>query len=370
MAGPKRQIKEQAKASKKINSEGKANVGVVALPASAAISSALEGLGLNGLAKLALGRTSIWTLPFMLEGDTGHAPYTSESEDYVNPLSAGAEAGALISDVLTGSRGSAPDATMIRRPMAISRNAALPLEVEDTDEAASYVKLATKSGNGKKPRAKKKAATTTTTATVTVIPPTLPDNQPTDNQDNQRTGTQPTGTQPQNQGTGNQPQNQGTGNQGTGTGNQPTGNQPQNQGNGHMREIKESAKKTLRGIQKGYTKLGKAAVNSAIIAIGASPVVGGLIGGGYGLYKLFSDSGNSAMDDALKKEESKYEELLKAKEVAKMRARNDSLTNAINNPTENNSTSRDTSTISSNQQTTQEPIGDYVFTPELSTKKK
>ena len=97
-------------------------------------------------------------------------------------------------------------------------------------------------------------------------------------------------------------------------------------------EIKESAKRNLDRIKRGYTKMGKGLVNTTLYTLGASP----LIATGIWAYNAITDDENkeqlSPADSTRISLTKQYEELQKEQENKRLKAKIDSINRAGQNP--------------------------------------
>lgn len=98
-------------------------------------------------------------------------------------------------------------------------------------------------------------------------------------------------------------------------------------------EIKESAKRNLDRIKRGYTKMGKGLVNTALYAIGSSPIT---VPVGMWVYNAITDDENkeqlSPADSTRISLTKQYEELQKEQENKRLKAKIDSINSTGQNP--------------------------------------
>lgn len=134
------------------------------------------------------------------------------------------------------------------------------------------------------------------------------------------------------------PQDSAQGATGTTQGTQPQNDQPNrkrlenDRKNSSMQEIKESAKRNLDRIKKGYTKIGKGFVNTALYSLGALP----FIAGGMWAYNAITDDEDkeqlSPADSTRISLTKQYEELQKEQENKRLKAKIDSINGIRQNP--------------------------------------
>lgn len=330
MATPKRPTKRQTEkqqyrrvTSGSGNKTSQANASVLALPAAGyGIAQLLEGLGSMSLPSISLPSIS--------------APAAAMAAPVALTL-AGPAYG--LYEIITGQHHQAnitpqerqamtyaPDATRVSRPIVVSRTR-VGSQSQSRPIGEMYINPAL-----------------TRTRSVSMASEAADDSATPQGSAQSTTGTTQ-GTQPQND--------------------QPNEERPKNGGkNSSGQEIKESAKRNLDRIKRGYTKMGKGLVNTALYAIGSSPIT---VPAGIWTYNTFFKKELTPMDSLLSEQGAEYEELIKAKQAKEGQARNDSLRNAIFNPRQG---VRDSSIIESGSGRSQVSIGDYVFTPELPNNTK